>query len=196
MIEFTVIEYLLLSIPVALLVLILVIALAVLAIRRPIQVDPAEQERQERLHKRLRLLEADHVADMAQISGLREEVFYLGRLISMMADRIQEAGLLLPDDVVDYLRRRHNNSPIVADPELVVLVQHALDRFFDQGELRQLAFEMGVDFDNLPGVTKEDKARELVLFVDRRGQLEMLVQHIVMMRPNVPLPWLGGRGPP
>jgi len=188
--EFTVIEYLLLYVPVVLVFVILLVVLAVLATRRP---DTAEQER---LTKRVRSLEADHVADMAQITGLREEVFFLGRLISMMADRIEEAGLLLPDEVVDYLRRRHGRAPIVADPELVVLVQHALQQFFDQSELIQLAFELGIDFDNLPGSRKEDKTRELVLFVDRRGQLEMLVDVVRRMRPNVPLPWLGGRGPP
>lgn len=191
MVDHVVIEYLLYSLPAALAFTLLVVVLTILATRRP---DTAEQNR---LTNRVRLLEADHAADMAQISGLREEVFYLVRLISMMADLVEQSGLILPDDVSAYLSRRHARSPIVADPEMVVMVQHALTGFFDSGELHQLAFELGIDFENLPGNRKEDKAREMVLFVDRRGQLEMLVRHIQSMRPNLSIPGIGGgRGPP
>lgn len=188
--EYTVEEFVWIVAPVAAVVAVVVAVLAYLVARRP---DTAAQKH---LSDQIRLLEADHRADMAQIAGLREELFYLGRLVQMLADLVEESGLILPDGVRDYLIKRRGYGPIVADSETVVLVQHALNQFFDLGELRQLAFEVGVEFDNLQGNRKEDKARELVLFVDRRGQLEMLVQQIGLMRPNVPLPWLGGRGPP
>lgn len=149
-----------------------------------------------RLVERVRHLEAHHVADLAQINSAREEIFYLSRLVSVLADLIQQAGLPLPADVRKYLQKRQGWQPAPLDPDLAVLVQHTLNQFFNLEELSQLAFEIGVDLEILPGSTRESKARELVLFVDRRGQLEMLVDKIAQMRPNVPLPWRGGRDPP
>jgi len=199
MFEFTLAEYLLLFIPVILVFLGLVIIVLILATRRQSgqnYPDKAELERREWTARQIRSLEADHAADMQEIYKLRDEVFFLGRLISMMADIIEEAGLLLPEDVVEHLRRQHNRAPIIIDPETTVMVQHALDRFFDYGEINQLAFKLGIDLENIPGSTREDKTRGLVKFVDRRGNMEALIKLIVEMRPNVPLPWLGGRGPP
>jgi hypothetical protein len=176
--------------PTALSIIVLIGVLLYLATRRT---DTAEYQR---LANRIRLLEADHRADLVQIASFREEIFYLGRLISLLADQLEGSGLALPQDVREYLRQRLNRRPVSANPELVVLIQHALSQFFDRDELNQLSFELGVEFDNLPGSTREAKARELVQFVDRRGQLEILVEHIREMRPNVPLPWRGGRDPP
>lgn len=162
-----------------------------LALRRP------ETQEIKRITTRLRNLEADHTADMAQIASFREEIFYLGRLISKLADIMEAAGLTLPEEVYEYLDRRHDVLSTAAfDPESIVLIQHALDQFFSLEELEQLSFEVGVDFDNLNGGRKGDKARALVLFMDRRGQVEVLIQAIKSMRPNLPLPWVGGRGPP
>lgn len=186
----SVIEVVLWLLPTAVLSIILIAVLVVLATRRT---DTAEYRR---LAERVRHLEANHSADLVQITSFREEIFYLGRLISMLATVIEDAGLIVPGEVDQYLQRRRVSKPIPGDPDLAILIQHALDQFFSLDELRQLAFELGVDFDNLPGMTKERKAQELVLFVDRRSQLEMLVQAVREMRPNVPLPWLGGRDPP
>lgn len=176
--------------PTAVFVLILIVILANLATRRT---DTAEYRR---LAERVRLLEADHHADLAQITSFREEIFYLGRLISMLAALIEGAGMELPDEVEQYMKRRRISRPLPSDPDLAILIQHALQQFFSLEELQQLAFEMGVSFDDLPGSSRERKSRELVMFVDRRGQLEMLVDTVHQLRPNVPLPWLGGRGPP
>ena len=46
---------------------------------------------------------------------------------------------------------------------------------FSADELRTLCFDLRVDYDALPGEGKEGKARELVAYMDRRGQLGDLV---------------------
>lgn len=186
----SVLEVVLWLAPTAIVLIVLISVLITLATRRT---DTAEYRR---LSERVRLLEADHRADLAQITHFREEIFYMGRLISMLATLIEASGLELPDEVAHYIQRRHIHRASPIDPDLTVMVQHALHQFFNTDDLSQLAFELGIDYENLPGSTKERKARELVLFVDRRGQLEMLVQAVREMRPNVPLPWLGGRDPP
>jgi hypothetical protein len=156
----------------------------------------ADTEEARRLHERVRMLEVDHAADMAQIVAFREEIFYLGRLISILAQQIEGAGMNVPAEILAYLQRRHHTPPpIVPDSEIVALVRHALNHYFNIEELRALAFDVGVEWDNLPGSRKEDKARELVLFLDRRGQMELLIRTIRENRPNAPLPF-GGRDPP
>ena len=46
---------------------------------------------------------------------------------------------------------------------------------FDLGELQTLAFDLGVDFDALPGDGKAAKARELLAHLERRGEVRSLV---------------------
>lgn len=186
----SIVEVVLWLAPTAVLVIFVIGTLANLATRR------TDTDEYKRLAERVKNLEIDHRADLVQITSFREEVFYLGRLISMLASVVEAAGLSLPDEVETYLKRRHAQRPVPGDPDLAIMAQHAITQFFSLEELGQLAFEMGIDFDELPGSTKERKAREIVLFADRRGQLELLVHHIRSLRPNIPLPWLGGRDPP
>lgn len=51
---------------------------------------------------------------------------------------------------------------------------HFIDRHYSLDELRTLCFELGVDYDNLPGEGKKGKARELILSESRRRGLERL----------------------
>jgi AAA+ ATPase superfamily predicted ATPase len=60
-----------------------------------------------------------------------------------------------------------------------------LVRHFDQEELRSLLFDLGVDFDALRGEGKAAKARELILYLERRGRLNDLVNKLQRLRPNV-----------
>lgn len=43
---------------------------------------------------------------------------------------------------------------------------------------RTLAFEVGIDYDNLAGETKAGKLRELILYMDRQDQLPRLIAHL------------------
>jgi len=63
---------------------------------------------------------------------------------------------------------------------LKILVRH-----FDEGELRTLCFDLGVDYDALPSSGKENKARELISYLQRRGGLRKLVERVKQLRPNL-----------
>jgi hypothetical protein len=65
------------------------------------------------------------------------------------------------------------------------VIREALARFFSAGELRTLCFDLGLDYDNLPGEGKEDKAREMVAYFERRDLLLKLVEAIAARRPNL-----------
>lgn len=58
---------------------------------------------------------------------------------------------------------------------------------FSVGEFEELCFALGIDYDSLSGNGKEAKARELVLYWQRRGRLDSLLDAIQQARPNLPL---------
>lgn len=64
------------------------------------------------------------------------------------------------------------------------LLFQLLDRRFDENELRDLGFRLQVDFDDLPGEGRIDKARELILYLERRGRIPELLDVIEGMRPD------------
>lgn len=74
-----------------------------------------------------------------------------------------------------------------ADPahDNLVKLYQKIDRHFDESELQDLCFRLNVDFDNLPGSGKRDKARELVKFMDRHGRLPQLVETAAKLRLHI-----------
>jgi hypothetical protein len=65
-----------------------------------------------------------------------------------------------------------------------VQVLAILDVHFNISDLQDLCFEMGVDFDNLGGSGKKDKARELIQYCHRHGRFSELVQRVRQARPH------------
>jgi hypothetical protein len=60
-----------------------------------------------------------------------------------------------------------------------------LTNYFNLSELQSLCFELDVDFEDLAGVGKNDKARELVNYLYRRGRIVELTRQIQQLRPNI-----------
>lgn len=63
------------------------------------------------------------------------------------------------------------------------LRQVLTDRFNDD-ELRDLTFELGIDYEDLPGTTRSGKARELITYTERRSRLAELVSAVRRLRPG------------
>lgn len=66
---------------------------------------------------------------------------------------------------------------------LLVLRQVLISRF-DEEELRDLIFDLAIDYDSLSGAAKKDKARELISFCRRHGCLPELKQAVLERRPD------------
>lgn len=73
----------------------------------------------------------------------------------------------------------NGNGAALSAVDLLVL----LTTGFNEEELKTLAFELGVDYDSLPADGKSGKARELVSYFERRGQLPTLVKAVRDVRP-------------
>jgi tetratricopeptide (TPR) repeat protein len=59
-----------------------------------------------------------------------------------------------------------------------------VDRYFDDNELRELCFDLGVDYESLPAAGKSARARELVTYCQRRNRLPELEAACRRLRPN------------
>jgi hypothetical protein len=64
-------------------------------------------------------------------------------------------------------------------------LRRVLVEFFNASELRDLCFDLEVDYDGLSGQGKGDKAREFVAFLERRGRIHELEIKCRELRPSV-----------
>ncbi len=56
---------------------------------------------------------------------------------------------------------------------------------FSLAELAELCFALGIDFDNIPGATRNAKARETYLYLKRRGRVSALLEQLAAQRPDM-----------
>lgn len=68
--------------------------------------------------------------------------------------------------------------------DVLLALRSALVERFGEEDLRDLAFALALEYDDVPGATRKDKARELVLYCHRRGRLAELKQAILQRRPG------------
>lgn len=71
--------------------------------------------------------------------------------------------------------------------DLCAEIRQALGERFNESELRTLATDVGIEYEDLPGAAKSDKARELVAWFERRRQLGRLISAIEGARPDLDL---------
>jgi len=79
----------------------------------------------------------------------------------------------------------HTSTRIMSERELLVKLRQMLATRFDEGELRTLSFDLGVDYDSLSGTGKADKARGLVDYLKRRNDTPDLVEAIDKQRSDI-----------
>jgi hypothetical protein len=77
------------------------------------------------------------------------------------------------------------SRPLSSQEVNLVTLRSALDDGYNDSELRDLCFELGIDYEDLPGDNQGAKARELVLFAKRRGQIAQLVERVMKERPHL-----------
>ncbi len=82
--------------------------------------------------------------------------------------------------------------------QLARLRQNLIDRFSEE-ELRDLCFDLGVDYESLPAQGKAGKARELIAHLDRLSCIPDLIARCSQLRPQaswVDAPDVGREGAP
>jgi hypothetical protein len=69
-----------------------------------------------------------------------------------------------------------------------------ITNYFSLEELRAICFDLGVDFDDIPGKGKSAKSLELVAYLNIRSRLDELIQLIDEERPQLALDEMLGEG--
>lgn len=88
--------------------------------------------------------------------------------------------------VIDLYNLLKNGKLPSANREFAVTdLLPILSSRFDLEELRTLCFDLGIDYDDLRGEGKTAKARELILRMQRRQQVENLIKTIRDTRPDI-----------
>lgn len=65
-----------------------------------------------------------------------------------------------------------------------VRLRQVLTEKFNDQELRNLCFDLAIDYEDLPGSAKGDKARELILACLRHDRVQELVEQCRRLRPS------------
>lgn len=60
-----------------------------------------------------------------------------------------------------------------------------ISSYFDLAELQSLCFDLGIDFEELPGEKKSEKSQALILLLERRDRLPELITWLAEKRPHV-----------
>lgn len=127
------------------------------------------------------------IRDLTSPAGELPVIIVTANVDIQVEQRCRELG------VVDYLRKPVDNDT------LRQAVQQAVKKFrvnrvfllenlvncFSDGELNTLCFNIGIDYQDIPGANKNDRARELIMYVERRGDLQKLVSECQRQRPTV-----------
>ena len=69
--------------------------------------------------------------------------------------------------------------------QYLVQLRHVLDTRFSAQELRTLCFDLGIEYEDLPGEGRASRARELVAFFERRERIPELVRAIQAIRADI-----------
>ena len=73
----------------------------------------------------------------------------------------------------------------IAISEAARKLNSLLEQWFSLSDLEDIAFRLGIDWDNLRGETKAQKAHALALYCESRAQLDALRSEITAARPNL-----------
>jgi len=112
---------------------------------------------------------------------ISEVKYYLGNLAS-----IHERLELIPEARSPESALTPNPATYSKSPDLqqrIKLFQILCDHF-DESELKTLCFHLGVDYDALPDVGKNNKARELIDLFERQDRIQELVEEGKKLGPN------------
>lgn len=122
-----------------------------------------------------------------QAEKLRERIAEMER--EMMDFRASMTVVLaeLYKTVHELESQQRWSKPDVSEVEKLRELRDCIVLHFDNVELRTMCFDLGVNHDDLEGEAISDKARELVLRLNRQGRCDELVKYCQRKRPNAKL---------
>lgn len=115
----------------------------------------------------------------------------LGTPIFVDSIVMDEAGVLLKktnDDrlkVEDDEQIEHSQDILSPKTSEKARLRQLVAAAFNLDELRALCFDMGIDYEDIPGESKMRKIIELISYFGRQNSIVQLIQYLSLARPNV-----------
>jgi len=109
-----------------------------------------------------------------------QKSYQMVKVLGLIDDFVTERQILREKETAGW--RAPEKAPV---PGLATLRQFLVDRLNDE-ELREVCFELHVDYESLGGEGKAGKTRELILQLDRHRRIHELVELGKQLRPDVP----------
>lgn len=135
----------------------------------------SQQRRYDQQTARIDELERQRMSDHGLIIDLRNKVAALEAYVATLVRQLQENGItpaaLPPIATAAPIDKRQLAQRIAA--------------LFDMDEMSTLMFDIGIDDEALAGRTRQARARELVDYAERHGQLDVLAAAVNASRPDV-----------
>jgi hypothetical protein len=153
----------------------------------------------EQVTQQLRDMQAENAISRGRIRQLEDQFHKAIRLIDALNDGIWRLSdqIIRSGDIPEWepptggelllAEQQMARQPRKIDPQ--TQIQHFLGVYFSLDELRLLCGGLeGVEFENLPGDTRQIKAMELTDFMFRHGRLNELVEIGQVQRPFLDWP--------
>jgi hypothetical protein len=124
-------------------------------------------------------------------SGKSVALRYVAQAMARRAMKASSTQSLIPIyiNLKELARRTGATGGVLEETpttqEELTQLRETLVQRFSEGELQTLCFDLGIDVETLPGESKVDRARELLIYLDRRGRIPELVTLVKNKRPDV-----------
>ncbi|MBN1887038.1 MAG: hypothetical protein JW850_03575 [Thermoflexales bacterium] len=105
-----------------------------------------------------------------------------------MADRRKPGFYVRPHSpciaLEDNWPQQYCAEALFGPPQDVTRLREFIVEHFDDGELHTICTDLGIEYDDLPAQGRANKARELVVYCERRGRLAELAKLLQQFAPS------------
>jgi hypothetical protein len=165
------------------------------ALSRPRHRRDELQEQYDLLSEKIQRLRTAHAIEAGaairfqlekQIEQAESERDVIEQQMDMPDEELEQASSPGPEEDVETIGAAPEEGAV--DQAYLTQLRRAFTTRFDAGELRTLCFDLGMDYDDLPGAGKASRARELVGYLARRDRIADLIRVGKRLRPDISWP--------
>ena len=165
------------------------------ALSRPRHRRDELQEQYDLLSEKIQRLRMAHAIEAGaairfqlekQIEQAETERDVIEQQMDMPGEELEQASSPEPGRGVQAVGAAPEEGAV--DQAYLIQLRQVLTTRFGAGELRTLCFDLGMDYDDLPGEGKASRARELVGYLARRDRIADLIRVGKRLRPDIPWP--------